>query len=430
MVLSTCAKNLTIGKPCSVSKLQKLVVKSEQVTILHTNYDKNFFLKNEYEGTFIDTSRLKKTIGGKSIKFCENGSVWVSAGLDILKVEKLLKKRNLSIPIFGLKKGQTIGAACNSGSHGGSLRYGCITSYVIAYKIVDHEGKLRKIENENIRASGISLGLFGIVVAVKMQCRKSEILTGEISHTSFEKFLEKFSNLNLNNRFMDVTWFPNSGVCRIVTTNEAKRNDKFSGKHFQPKLLRYDSDALDCLVRFYSDIACDFSEKTNDVVQYAIQNMTEKEPKTYTSYDFNVLRINQELIGEKCNFELAFNYENSIEVLEKINKIFSEINLSGVVINIRATKADNIWSSPCYKRDTLWIGFVTSLHSEKDANIYNKIILNLRQFSPRVRWGKLEYVDSSIKDCVGDSFRKWRKFWELKKRVDPSNKFRHFSVPK
>lgn len=420
--------NLRIEKPTTIDKLRKIILESEHVSVVGSNWNWIKVVDDQLKTTLIDTSALTKTINGKRIEICENDCAWVSAGLNVYKMAKLLRKKNLSIPILGLVHGQTIGGVCNSGTHGGSLHFGCIASYVLKYRVLNYKGELVEIDIQENPGYGVSLGVLGVIVGVKLQCKKSEILTGKIEFLKFEEYIKKFDSLSKENRYVDVTWFPQSGICRIMRTNEAKNTDQFTKKRFHSKFIQNNSDTLECLVRFYSNLVDrTLPDKVGDSIQNIFEKITQNKEESYTSYDYNVLTINHELNIKHWEFELAFDYKDSVEILECIQKLFEKIEPPAIPINIRTTKADNLWMSPCYQRDTLWVDFlIPRPDDDNDLDLYNEMIKNLIIFNPRIHWGKLDFIDSNIHGYTKSSFPMGKEFWELKKRIDPNNKFVNF----
>ncbi len=113
----------------------------------------------------------------------ENESYWaiVGAGCQIKRLLKELKKQGgLTLPSMGLITEQTIAGAMSTGTHGSGKH--SISHYVEAVRVACYdpdsgEAVIRELSTgEELLAARCSLGCLGVILSVKIRCRKQYLV--------------------------------------------------------------------------------------------------------------------------------------------------------------------------------------------------------------------------------------------------------------
>ena len=104
--------------------------------------------------------------------------------------------------------------------------------------------------------------------------------------------------------------------------------------------------------------------------------------------------------GKELQSEFFVPIENAFEAMMAVEKLHEKISPHLFISEIRTIKADNLWMSPCYKKDCVAIHTTWKLEDE----VYHLIPLveeQLAPFAPRPALGQtIHYVtfSSSIED--------------------------------
>jgi xylitol oxidase len=90
------------------------------------------------------------------------------------------------------------------------------------------------------------------------------------------------------------------------------------------------------------------------------------------------------------------------------------------VTEIRTMRADDLWLSPAYARDTVGIHF-TWHRDERIYDVLPDIEKALLPMDARPHWGKVTCATSAE---VTAAFPRWGEFTQLVREVDPQRRFR------
>lgn len=105
----------------------------------------------------------------------DKNSAWVGAGCKIKRLLRKLALQGLTLPSIGLIDEQTIAGATATGTHGSGSN--CLSHFIEAVRVAhyDRDGNaiITTIDSgDELRAARCSLGMLGVIVAIKIQCRE------------------------------------------------------------------------------------------------------------------------------------------------------------------------------------------------------------------------------------------------------------------
>jgi FAD/FMN-containing dehydrogenase len=124
----------------------------------------------ETDGVVIEMSSLN------SVQIADDkASVWIGAGCKVKRALRKLSGAGLTLPSVGLIDEQTVAGATATGTHGSgknSLSHFIEAVRVAHYDAASGKATISTIENgDALRAARCSLGLMGVIVAIKFSCR-------------------------------------------------------------------------------------------------------------------------------------------------------------------------------------------------------------------------------------------------------------------
>jgi xylitol oxidase len=93
-----------------------------------------------------------------------------------------------------------------------------------------------------------------------------------------------------------------------------------------------------------------------------------------------------------------------------------------LISELRTVKADELWMSEAFQRESLGIHFTWMNHPEDVARLVPRIEKILRPLSPRPHWGK--WFTMTTGETTG-TYPRFGDFSLLANKLDPNGKFRN-----
>ncbi len=124
----------------------------------------------------------------------DSAAVTVGAGCQLKKLFEFLAIQGLTLPSSGLIDEQTVAGATATGTHGSgkhSLSHYIESVSIAHYDPTNGDAKLSNVDSgQDLKAARCSLGLMGIIVAIKFRCRPSYRIEEHVrAHESLQTVL-------------------------------------------------------------------------------------------------------------------------------------------------------------------------------------------------------------------------------------------------
>ena len=126
--------------------------------------------------------------------------------------------------------------------------------------------------------------------------------------------------------------------------------------------------------------------------------------------------------GKELQSEYFIPVEYAYEAFMAVESLHEQIAPLLFISEVRTIKADDLWMSPCYKRNCIALHF--TWHQEVDAvmKLLPLIEAKLAPFTPAPHWGKLFTLSP---EKIALRFERLADFKQLFKTHDPEGKFRN-----
>ncbi|KAG2392710.1 hypothetical protein C9374_011435 [Naegleria lovaniensis] len=356
----------------------------------------------------------------------------VQAGVTIEQLNtELYHNYNMALPVLGSISFQTISGIISTATHGTGINFGCISTIVIELDVVLPTGEVITLKkgDDNFNAFVCSLGCLGIISTMTIQCVPAFSLKAIQEPSDLDTVLSNLENLIGSSDHWRFWWFPHTKNDKCIT-NSATRIPIQSSKSFVG-----DSDKIgffgkiknflvDRLLGFYSlEFALFISKFFPSLVPW-INNtwfsLLFSSKTEVTDVSFKV--FNFDCLFKQFVNEWAIPIENTKEALIRIRNMIQESKLNvHFPVEVRFVKADDVWLSPCYGRDTCYIGIIMyrpydfTIPYQKYFEEYNRIML---QLGGRPHWAKLDF-----KLDFANMYPKWQDFKNLRQALDPNDVF-------
>jgi xylitol oxidase len=126
--------------------------------------------------------------------------------------------------------------------------------------------------------------------------------------------------------------------------------------------------------------------------------------------------------GDELQSEYLLPRGQAATALDALGPLAAELAVVLQIAEIRTVAADDLWLSPCYRRDTVAFHFTWVNDWAAVAPVLARLEERLAPFGPRPHWGKLFSTSPAE---VTASYPRMDDFRGLMRHYDPAGKFRN-----
>ena len=320
----------------------------------------------------------------------------------------------------------------SKGTHGGALTVPSLHTFITSYSIVKADGSLIKVSKtsdpELFSALAPSMGVFGVVVEVEMQCVPLQYLEARFKVISFDELATEgvFETFMRENKYARVVVYPSINKATIWYANPISQDDmvnaiKEGAVDSSNGYMNFrDENEKAWLEKF---VILDKKKKYQEADSLLHKVLASQESRLGRY----VGRYNYVLCKERNNgiphadIEFNFDFSKNLQVLQTVRKYCSEHRVPYYNFEIRTTKQDDAMLSCCNGRDAMWIDFQAK--AADSSAFFKDIETVLKPIGFRKHWAKgLGNTDPSY---VVTQFPKMKDFVKLMGELDREGKFRN-----
>lgn len=306
---------------------------------------------------------------------------------------------------------QTLAGAIATSTHGTGMTLGSLSSAVTTLRMVSAAGDIIECSASNnselFYAAGNNLGALGVVTQARLQARSAYKLVEKTWVLPVDEALEQAESLRDKNRHFELYAVPHADYMLMITLNEVDITtpDKLLTKPDESmetfRTVAQWIEILPFLRSFILNRGLSFTDPS------------ERIGKSYEIFgNLRDMRFNE--------MEYSIPAEYGPSCLKEILSAIKNANIDVIFpIEYRYVKADDIWLSPFYQRDSCSI----SCHNfhDKDYKKYFALLEPiLQKYDGRPHWGKVHTL--SAKEFNG-RYEKFADFQRLRHSLDPKGLF-------
>ena len=126
--------------------------------------------------------------------------------------------------------------------------------------------------------------------------------------------------------------------------------------------------------------------------------------------------------GDELQSEYLLPVEHAVPALHALNQVRDRIAPVLRICEIRVVAADQLWLSPCYRRDSVAFHFTWVADTASVLPVVTLTERQLAPFAPRPHWGK---IFTTPPETLRDRYERLPDFLRLMDHYDPEGKFRN-----
>jgi xylitol oxidase len=390
--------------PTSVDEVQQLVKTSDNIKALGSRHSFNTIADSRYKQ--VSLKSLNKVVSlDKTAQ-----QVTVEGGIKYGELAPYLYENGYALHNLASLPHISIAGACATATHGSGVKNGNLATQVAAMEFVNASGDLinlsRDKDPDRFKATVVGVGAVGIITK----------LTLDLLPT-FDMKQVVYRNLPIQELEKNFMAIMSSGYSVSLFTDWKNKNIN----EVWIKTVVEKGSSSSIAPDFYGAKAA--TKNLHPVEDQSAENVTDQmgipgpwyERLPHFKMGFTPST------GKELQSEFFVRIENAYEAIMAVEKLHDKISPHLFISEIRTIKADDLWMSPCYKKDCV------AIHTtwKQEDEVYHLIPLveeQLAPYNPRPHWAKLFTMPPGV---LQSRIEKLNDFKGLMKEFDPAGKFRN-----
>lgn len=396
------AKNLL--EPKTVEELQALVKKLDSQKALGSCHCFNNIADSPENQ--ISTKNFNKLISFDE----ENLTVTVEAGVRYGDFAEELHQKGFALNNLASLPHISVAGAMATATHGSGVGNGNLASAVRAMELVNPAGELLNFSQEKdgdkFNGMVVNLGALGIVTKVTLAIEPT-----------FDVRQDVFQNLPVSALKDNFDKIMSSGHSVSLFTDW--QNDNVSQVWIKRKVS---ADTQDMPATYFEATAA--TKDLHPITELSAENCTAQMGVAGPWFDrlphFKMGFIPSS--GEELQSEFFVPRDRAMEAYLAVEAMREEIGPLLFITEIRTIKADDLWLSTAYKRESVAIHFTWKQMDKEVRALLPKIEAALAPFDVRCHWGKIFSID---KATLHERYERMDDFLVLVDEFDPKRKLKN-----
>lgn len=300
-------------------------------------------------------------------------------------------------------------------------------TFVNSYTLVKPDGKITKITKTSdptlFSAMAPSMGVFGAVVEMEIQCVPLQILEARMEVIEFEDLIETFESIMQSNKYARVVVYPSTNKATIWSANPVSSRESAMerGAVNSPGYTNFrDENEKEMLEKYLLHCKAEEYDEA-DLLLHDVVNSQLKRLHHYVGQYNHILCKERNNGIPHADIEFNFDFKKNKDVIRTVKNYCDQNRVPYYNFEMRTTKQDNAMLSCCQGRDAMWIDFQAK--ADVSREFFGEVEALLKPIGFRKHWAK--GMDNTSPEYVATQFPELRKFLSLMKEFDPNGKFRN-----
>ena len=343
--------------------------------------------------------------------------ITVQSGVVLVDLIEAVEAKGWCIPCLPDINTITVGGALATGTHGTSGKL--LSEYLYSCSLVLADGTVKQISSQDdlMNAVRVSIGVLGVFSELTFKCEELYTLHLKEGPEKDKVWLNNIESDLKKYDFLRVLWLPHTGKGYSIKGSKIKSDQEIKENN-GPGYLKYRRTASKILYKRTHQFPW-FTSIANKLLYLGFFR-AKKEHKgslyqaTVTKSRGSTLELAEWTIGIS-KFPAVFK-ELKTTINSWSNKAFIHIPM-----DVRFVQRDKSWLSYAYNEDVVTMGCVCRNASAADQYEAFKAVEDIFiKYGGRPHWGKRFLAKDKE---LAQLYPKWNDFKQLRKELDPTNKF-------
>ncbi len=345
----------------------------------------------------------------------ERGLVTVLGGTRLKLLGDALLERGVAQENLGDIDVQTITGAISTGTHGTGVRFGSLSTQVAGLTLVTASGEVVDVSVERnpdlFKAAQVSLGALGVIASVTLRIVPAKRLRYQTRRERLGSLLEHLDEYKSQNSHFEFFWFPYTQWAQAKFTNETDAKPTSANAWTEFNRVVLENGVFGALCEL-SRIAPATSATVNKISAWGIASTSA------VDYSHRLYATPRDVRFQEMEYNIPA--ERFAEALREIESVINRKRFAvSFPIECRFVRADDIWLSPAYQRESAYI----AVHMYKGMPYepyFGAIEDVFQRYDGRPHWGKMHTLEANV---LSTRYPRWRDFISQRAKIDPNDVF-------
>jgi FAD-linked oxidoreductase len=340
----------------------------------------------------------------------------VHAGTTLNVLGRELWARGLGMLNLGDINKQSIGGAVGTGTHGTGRTLGSISSQVEALTLVLADGQIRDCSTDQdpelFAAARVALGALGIITRLRVGLRPAYKLKLVKSAVDLDVCLAQCETLAQRHRHFEFYWFPHTRLAGLKCMDESDEPESQRALTYFNELV-IENAALGLISRI-ARLHPAWAPSLSRLIGWSMKG----DQGTMVSDCHRAFSSPRLVRFHEMEYELPADKGPDAlrELAEFVDKKRVQVHFP---VEYRYVRADDIWLSPFYQRDSAAISVHQYVGMDYEPYFRGAEAI-FRSYGGRPHWGKMHSLGARE---LAPLYPRWDDFQRLREQLDPNGVF-------
>ncbi len=344
-------------------------------------------------------------------------TVTVQGGMRLRDLNRYLDEHGFALANLGSIDSQSVAGVIATGTHGTGQGFGCISTQVARLELLDGTGRAITLERGHPDFAGavVGLGALGIVHAVTFDVVPAFRLHDITGLARFDDVVDQLDDVVASADHFKLWWLcPNDdAVVYRYNRTELPSNDSALRRWLKDRVIAV------AVYRTLLGVGHLSGRRWIPAINRFLSREAGRALDRITPSHVGFLTPIPPVHDEA---EWAFDRAHAKALLREYRRLLPDGGHSyNFIQELRFSKADDLWLSPAYQRDTIWLSLY-NIDRRNWPRQLAKFEAFAREHGGRPHWGKEATVDRAY---LRRQYPKLDAFAALTARHDPERKFRN-----
>jgi FAD-linked oxidoreductase len=363
------------------------------------------------DGVMIDLSGYGQVLAHDR----DHRTVTVEAGIPLHRLCNELDARGLALENMGDIDRQTVAGATQTATHGTGLRFGNMSSQILALRLVTADGSVVDCsadQNPDVfYAARVGLGALGVVSTVTLQCVPAFRVHAVEEPMRVDEVLANLDELVTGNDHFEFFWVPHTGW---ALTKRNRRTDEPARP--RPRVREWLDDVV--VPNWAFGAACRVGRRWPSLIPRLARMTPSSGRIDYVDRSDRVFTSPR--LVRFWEMEYAIPRVALAEALNRVRDLIDQLGIQlSFPVEARVSAGDDIPLSTAYGRETSYIAVHVYRGTAYDA-YFSGVERIMDDFGGRPHWGKMHY---QTYETLASRYPRWDEFQAVRAQLDPTGRF-------